>query len=65
MSIFKKVLSVGSGKLATELNTIVAAINSKEQEFEKSPAKLSEVNGIITPRAQKITAAKEFFALRS
>ena len=35
MSIFKKVLSVGSGKLATELNTIVAAINSKEQEFEK------------------------------
>ena len=35
MSIFKKVLSVGSGKLATELNTIVAEINSKEQEFEK------------------------------
>ena len=35
MSIFKKVLSVGSGKLASELNTIVAAINSKEQEFEK------------------------------
>jgi len=35
LSIFKKVLSVGSGKLATELNTIVAAINSKEQEFEK------------------------------
>ena len=35
MSIFKKVLSVGSGKLASELNTIVDAINSKEQEFEK------------------------------
>ncbi len=35
MSIFKKVLSVGSGKLASELNTIVAAINNKEQEFEK------------------------------
>ena len=35
LSIFKKVLSVGSGKLATELNTIVAEINSKEQEFEK------------------------------
>ena len=35
LSIFKKVLSVGSGKLASELNTIVAAINSKEQEFEK------------------------------
>ena len=35
MSIFKKVLSVGSGKLASELNTVVDAINNKEQEFEK------------------------------
>ena len=35
MSIFKKVLSVGSGKLASELNSIVDAINDKEQEFEK------------------------------
>ena len=35
MSIFKKVLSVGSGKLASELNPVVDAINSKEQEFEK------------------------------
>ncbi len=35
MSIFKKVLSVGSGKLASELNTIVDEINDKEQEFEK------------------------------
>ena len=35
MSIFKKVLSVGSGKLASELNSVVDAINSKEQEFEK------------------------------
>jgi preprotein translocase subunit SecA len=35
LSIFKKVLSVGSGKLASELNTIVASINNKEQEFEK------------------------------
>ncbi len=35
MSIFKKVLSVGSGKLASELNNIVDAINDKEQEFEK------------------------------
>ena len=35
MSIFKKVLSVGSGKLASELNTIVDKINDKEQEFEK------------------------------
>ena len=35
MSIFKKVLSVGSGKLATELNSIVDAINDKEQGFEK------------------------------
>ena len=35
MSLFKKVLSVGSGKLSSELNTIVSAINSKEYEFEK------------------------------
>ena len=35
MSIFKKVLSVGSGKIASELNTVVDAINIKEQEFEK------------------------------
>ena len=35
MSIFKKVLSVGSRKLASELNSVVDAINSKEQEFEK------------------------------
>jgi len=35
LSIFKKVLSVGSGKIASELNTVVDAINIKEQEFEK------------------------------
>ena len=35
MSIFKKVLSVGSGKLATELNKKVEEINAKEQELEK------------------------------
>ena len=35
MSIFKKVLSVGSGKLSTELNKKVEEINSKEQELEK------------------------------
>ena len=35
LSIFKKVLSVGSGKLATELNKKVDEINSKEQELEK------------------------------
>ena len=34
MSIFKKVLSVGSGKLASELNNVVQAINDKEKEFE-------------------------------
>ena len=34
MSIFKKVLSVGSGKLASELNDVVQAINEKENEFE-------------------------------
>ena len=35
MSIFKKVLSVGSGKLSTELNKKVEEINSKEQEIEQ------------------------------
>ena len=34
MSIFKKILSVGSGKLASELNDVVQAINDKEKEFE-------------------------------
>ena len=34
MSIFKKVLSVGSGKLASELNDVVKAINDKEKEYE-------------------------------
>jgi preprotein translocase subunit SecA len=34
LSIFKKVLSVGSGKLASELNNVVQAINDKEKEFE-------------------------------
>ena len=35
MSIFKKVLSVGSGKLSSELNKKVEEINSKEQELEQ------------------------------
>ena len=35
MSIFKKVLSVGSGKLSTELNKKVEEINSKEPELEQ------------------------------
>jgi len=34
LSIFKRVLSVGSGKLASELNDVVQAINDKEKEFE-------------------------------
>jgi len=34
LSIFKKILSVGSGKLASELNDVVQAINDKEKEFE-------------------------------
>tara|TARA_B100001115_G_scaffold14290_1_gene9948 strand:+ start:1581 stop:4178 length:2598 start_codon:yes stop_codon:yes gene_type:complete len=34
LSIFKKVLSVGSGKLASELNDVVQAINDKEKDFE-------------------------------
>ncbi len=35
MSIFKKVLSVGSGKLSQELDKKVELINSKESEVEK------------------------------
>ncbi len=35
MSIFKKVLSVGSGKLAQELDKKVELINSKESQVEK------------------------------
>ena len=35
MNVFKKVLSVGSGKLSTELNSIVDKINAKESEFEQ------------------------------
>ena len=35
MNVFKKVLSVGSGKLASELNSIVDKINEKESEFEQ------------------------------
>ncbi|GIR90807.1 MAG: hypothetical protein CM15mP90_2310 [Actinomycetota bacterium] len=35
MSIFKKVLSVGSGKFAQELDKKVELINKKEQSFEK------------------------------
>mgnify|MGYP005694997003 FL=1 len=35
MSIFKKALSVGSGKLAQELNKKVELINLKEPETEK------------------------------
>ena len=35
MNVFKKVLSVGSGKLASELNSIVDKINAKESEFEQ------------------------------
>ena len=35
MSIFKKVLSVGSGKLAQELDKKVELINAKESQVEK------------------------------
>ena len=48
MSIFKKVLSVGSGKLATELNKKVELINAQEEELEK----LSDEN--IKNRFQEI-----------
>ena len=48
MSIFKKVLSVGSGKLATELNKKVELINAQEVELEK----LSDEN--IKNRFQEI-----------
>lgn len=33
MNLFKKVLTVGSGKFLSELNKIVEAINQKEEEF--------------------------------
>jgi preprotein translocase subunit SecA len=48
LSIFKKVLSVGSGKLATELNKKVELINAQEVELEK----LSDEN--IKNRFQEI-----------
>jgi preprotein translocase subunit SecA len=48
LSIFKKVLSVGSGKLATELNKKVELINAQEEELEK----LSDEN--IRNRFQEI-----------
>ena len=35
MNVFKKVLSVGGGKLASEINAIVDNINAKEADFEK------------------------------
>ena len=35
----KKALSVGSGKLTSELNGIVKEINKKEQSFENYPMK--------------------------
>ncbi len=35
MNIFKKALTIGSGKLATELNAQIESINSKEEEVTK------------------------------
>ncbi len=35
MNIFKKALTIGSGKLATELNAQIDSINSKEEEVTK------------------------------
>ncbi len=35
MNIFKKALTIGSGKLATELNAQIDSINSKEEEVNK------------------------------
>ena len=35
LNLFKKALSVGSGKLTSELKGIVEEINKKEQSFEK------------------------------
>ena len=35
MNLFKKVLSVGSGKLISELNGIVEEINKLEQSYEQ------------------------------
>jgi len=35
LNIFKKALTIGSGKLATELNAQIDSINSKEEEVTK------------------------------
>ena len=35
MNIFKKALTIGSGKLATELNAQIDSINSKEEAVSK------------------------------
>jgi len=35
VNVFKKVLSAGGGKLASEINSIVNSINAKESDFEK------------------------------
>ena len=35
MNIFKKALSIGGGKLASELNAKIDAINAREKELEK------------------------------
>jgi preprotein translocase subunit SecA len=60
LSIFKKVLSVGSGKLATELNKKVELINAQEEELEK----LSDED--IKNRFQEIkqrTTSEEVYSL--
>jgi len=60
LSIFKKVLSVGSGKLASELNKKVELINAQEEELEK----LSDEN--IKNRFQEIkqrTDSEEVYSL--
>jgi len=43
LNIFKKALTIGSGKLATELNAKIDSINSKEEEITKfSDAEIKE-----------------------
>ena len=58
MSIFKKVLSVGSGKLAQELDKKVELINSKESEVEKYSD--NEIKNKFQNLKKEITSENKF-----
>ncbi len=58
LSIFKKVLSVGSGKLAQELDKKVELINSKESEVEKYSD--NEIKNKFQNLKKEITSENKF-----